>query len=167
MKICMFAALLAALLAAPMAPAHIKIEPASASAYQKLTFGVGHGCDVTYADSVITDNRALPASVGKRQPRVPDWRANALASMRVGQHWTASLGLRCSGRQFSALDNLDTHDDTYMGVSDYLVTDVRLRYRFDRQRSAAVGIDNLGNTRYWAFHPYPQRTMLAEVRFDY
>jgi len=132
-----------------------------------MVHGLSLSSSVTYADSVITDNRALPASVGKRQPRVPDWRANLLASMHLGQHWTASLGLRYSGRQFSALDNLDTHGDTYMGVSDYLVTDVRLRYRFDRQWSAAVGIDNLGNTRYWAFHPYPQRTMLAELRFDY
>jgi iron complex outermembrane receptor protein len=132
-----------------------------------LVHGLSLSSSLTYADSVITENTALPASVGKRQPRVPAWRANALASMHVGAHWTASLGLRYSGRQFSALDNLDTHGDTYMGVSDYLVADVRLRYRFDRQWSAAVGIDNLGNTKYWAFHPYPQRTVLAEVRWDY
>jgi iron complex outermembrane receptor protein len=132
-----------------------------------MVHGLSLSSSVTYADSVITDNRALPASVGKRQPRVPAWRANALASMHTGAHWTASLGLRYSGRQFSALDNLDTNGDTYMGVSDYLVADVRLRYRFDRQWSAAVGIDNLGNAKYWAFHPYPQRTVLAELRWDY
>ena len=132
-----------------------------------VVHGLSLSSSLTYADSVIVENRALPASVGKRQPRVPAWRATALASMQMGQRWIASLGLRYSGRQFSALDNLDTHGDTYMGVSDYLVADVRLRYRFDRQWSAAVGIDNLGNTRYWAFHPYPQRTMLAELRWDY
>ena len=132
-----------------------------------VVHGLSLSSSLTYADSVIVENRALPASVGKRQPRVPAWRATALASMQVGQRWTASLGLRYSGRQFSALDNLDTRGDTYMGVSHYLVTDVRLRYRFDRQWSAAIGIDNLGDARYWAFHPYPQRTMLAELRWDY
>ena len=132
-----------------------------------MVHGLSLSSSLTYADSVITENRALPASVGKRQPRVPAWRANALASWHFGRQWTTSLGVRYSGRQYSALDNSDTNGDTYMGVSDYLVTDVRVRYRFNKQWSAAAGIDNLGNARYWAFHPYPQRTMLAELRLDY
>ncbi|MDL2357338.1 MAG: TonB-dependent receptor [Pseudomonadota bacterium] len=129
--------------------------------------GLSLSASATYADSIITENRALPASVGKRQPRVPAWRANLLASWRVGERWTSSVGVRYSGRQYSALDNSDTHGDAYMGVSDYLVTDVRVRYKFDRHVSASVGIDNVGDAKYWAFHPYPQRTMLAEVRWDY
>ena len=39
---------------------------------------------------------------------------------------------------------------------------VRLRYRVNRHWVASVGIDNLGNSTYSAFHPYPQRTFLAE-----
>ncbi len=129
--------------------------------------GLALQASATYADSIITANRALPASIGKHQPRVPLWRANALASYHVGQHWTTSLGVRYSGKQFSALDNSDTNANTYMGISDYLVADVRVKYRFDRNWSAAVGIDNLNNATYWAFHPYPQRTVLAELRWDY
>jgi len=41
-----------------------------------------------------------------------------------------------------------------------------LRYRFDRNWCASVGIDNLNNKKYWAFHPYPQRTFLAELAYD-
>ena len=44
--------------------------------------------------------------------------------------------------------------------------DARLRYRFDRRWSAAVGIDNLDNATYWAFQPDPQRTFSAELRAD-
>ena len=29
-----------------------------------------------------------------------------------------------------------------------------------------VGIDNLNNYQYWNFHPYPQRSYRAELRFD-
>jgi iron complex outermembrane receptor protein len=29
-----------------------------------------------------------------------------------------------------------------------------------------VGIDNLNNNKYWAFHPYTQRTYVAELKFD-
>ena len=44
--------------------------------------------------------------------------------------------------------------------------DVRVRYRFNKQWSLAAGIDNLNNATYRAFHPYPQRTAFAEVKFD-
>ncbi|MRV72185.1 TonB-dependent receptor [Duganella sp. FT92W] len=120
----------------------------------------------TWADSVITGNSALPASVGKRQPRVPDWRATLLASYHAGEHWTSTLGLRYSGRQYGSLLNNDPNGMTYMGVSDYLVLDARVRYRFNRQWSGSVGIDNLNNRKYWAFHPYTQRMLVAELKFD-
>ena len=128
--------------------------------------GLDLNSSLTYTDSIITANRALPASVGKRQPRVPDWRANVLASYHAGQRWVASVGVRYSGKQFGTLDNSDPHGDTYTGVSRYLVADVRLRYRFDKHWSAALGVDNLNNALYWAFHPYTRRTVQAELRFD-
>ena len=31
--------------------------------------------------------------------------------------------------------------------------------------SAAFGIDNLNNYRYWNFQPYPQRSYTAELKF--
>lgn len=128
--------------------------------------GLSFNSSLTYADSRIVANDAMPVSVGKRQPRVPRWRATALASYRFGERWTGTLGARYSGRQYGSLDNSDPNGQTYMGVSDYLVADLRLRYRFDAHWSAALGIDNLGGERYWAFHPYTQRTVVAELKFD-
>lgn len=128
--------------------------------------GLTVNSSLTWTHSVIAENAAFPASVGKRQPRVPQWRANLLAVYQFEGKWSATLGLRYSGRQFGTLDNSDPNGDTYMGVSDYMVADVRLRYRLDRQWSVALGIDNLNNATYWAFHPYTQRTVLAELRFD-
>jgi len=57
-------------------------------------------------------------------------------------------------------------DNSYTGVSRYLVADLRLRWQLDKQWSASFGIDNLNNAKYWAFHPYPQRTYVAELKFD-
>ncbi|MCS0584672.1 TonB-dependent receptor [Massilia pinisoli] len=128
--------------------------------------GLGLTASVTYADSIITENAGFPASVGKWQPRVPRWRATVLATWKATDRWTATLGGRYSGRQYSTLDNSDPNGNAYMGVSDYLVFDARVRYRFDRQWSAAVGVDNLNDRTYWAFHPYTQRTVVAEVRWD-
>jgi iron complex outermembrane receptor protein len=128
--------------------------------------GLGLTGSLTYADSIITENAGFPASVGKWQPRVPRWRATMLATWKANDKWTATLGGRYSGRQYGTLDNSDSNGDAYMGVSDYLVFDARLRYRFDRRWSAAVGVDNLNDRKYWAFHPYTQRTVVAEVRWD-
>lgn len=122
---------------------------------------------VTYAHSRIVGNQNFPASVGKWQPRVPDWRANLLASYRPGDQWTYTVGARYSGTQYNTLDNSDPNGFTYTGTSSFLVTDVRVRYRLTPQATASIGVDNLNNEEYWAFHPYTQRTFTAEIGFDF
>jgi iron complex outermembrane receptor protein len=116
----------------------------------------------TYAHSRIVANDNFPASVGQWQPRVPEWRATALASWRLRDRLSATFGARYSGRQYSTLDNSDPHGAAYTGTSHYLVYDTRLRMTFGRV-SASLGVDNLGNERYWAFHPYSRRTYNAEI----
>ena len=132
-----------------------------------LLAGLDLSGSVTYADSEIKKNDGYPDTLGRRQPRVPDWRATLLANYAVNEHWNSSLGIRYSGRQYGQLNNSDTHGHAYQGFSDYIVADVRVQYRVDRQWRASVGIDNLNNDKYWAFHPYPQRTVHVELRFDY
>ncbi len=64
---------LAAILAAPMAFAHINVEPAAASAgaYQKLTFRVGHGCDGSATNSLTV---LLPDGIAGAKPMPkPGW----------------------------------------------------------------------------------------------
>lgn len=128
--------------------------------------GLDLASSVTLADSKVLANAALPASVGKRQIRVPKWRANAVATWRVDEHWTTTFGARYSGSQFSTLDNSDPNGFAYQGASKFFTTDLRVRYRFDAHWSTALGIDNLNNYRYWNFHPYPQRSYSAELKYD-
>jgi iron complex outermembrane receptor protein len=126
---------------------------------------------VTYADSKIKENSGFVATpgdtIGKWQPNIPRWRATALASYRFDPHWSASVAARYSGRQYRTLNNSDVNGFTYQGVSKFATVDVRVLYRLDRQWSAAVGVDNLNDYHYWNFHPYPQRSYSAELRFDY
>lgn len=135
-----------------------------------LIRGLELSASATYADSVIEENASFVAvpgdTLGKQQPNIPKWRAAALASLRFGPHWTAAFGARYSGAQYRTLNNADVNGFAYQGVSRYFSTDLRLRWQIDRQWSAAFGIDNLNRYRYWNFHPYPQRTYSAEVRFD-
>jgi iron complex outermembrane receptor protein len=117
---------------------------------------------VTYAHSRIEKNASFPASVGKWQPRVPEWRANALATYRFGEQWALTAGGRYSGQQYNTLDNSDPNGFTFTGNSAFVVFDLRARYANERW-SASVGIDNAGDEEYWAFHPYTRRMLYAEL----
>ncbi|HSV57365.1 MAG TPA: TonB-dependent receptor [Variovorax sp.] len=128
--------------------------------------GLELGASLTFADSKIVENAAFPASVGKWQPRVPRWRSTVYATWRPDAHWALTAAARYSGQQFSTLDNSDVNANAYFGASKYFVVDMRVRYQINRQWSAAFGIDNLNNEQYWNFHPYPQRTYTAQLRFD-
>ncbi len=135
-----------------------------------LLKGLDLWASLTYADSTIKENagyvNAPGDTIGKRQPNIPRWRATLLASYRWDEHWTTTLGARYSGRQYRTLDNADVNGYAYMGVSRFAVADLRVLYRFDKQWSAAFGIDNLNNDHYWNFHPYPQRSYTLELKFD-
>lgn len=138
----------------------------------------------TWADSRITkndvaDRAALLApanaanpyaklpSEGARQPRVPEWRANATVSYRPTDKWTNSVSMRYSGPQFSQLNNADTNGGTYQGNTAFFVVDLRSKYQITKQLAIAGGIDNVNNAEYWIFHPFPARTYFAELKFDY
>ena len=132
--------------------------------------GLDFSGSVTYADSRIRENAGFVSTpgdtIGRYQPRVPVWRATALVSYRFDPSLTATFGARYSGSQFSTLNNVDFNGFAYQGSSKYFTTDVRLHYRVGKEWSAAVGIDNLNNYKYWNFHPYPQRTFIAELKYD-
>ena len=83
--------------------------------------------------------------------------------LALGERWTTTLGARYSGTQYNTLDNSDTNAFTFTGTSSFLVFDARVRCRIGERWSASLGIDNLGNEEYWAFHPYTQRTFAAEL----
>lgn len=75
--------------------------------------------------------------------------------------------MRYSGQQYSQLTNTDVNGDAYTGASGYLVVDVRYRYRLAPRTVAALGVDNLTNRTYWSFHPYPQRTWIADLKHSF
>ncbi len=127
----------------------------------------------TYVDARITGNSSYvptapgATSVGKRTPYVPAWRATAVATYRPDDHWAYTLAGRYSSRMYATVDNTDINPATYQGFEDYFVADARVQYRFDRQWSGALGIDNLANRKYFLFHPFPERTLYAELKYHF
>ena len=135
-----------------------------------LLNGLDISGSATWADSKIKENNGyvtIPGdTIGKYQPRVPVWRATGLINYRVTTALNVAYGVRFSGKQYSTLDNSDVNGFAYQGASRYLTTDLRLRYQFAKQWTVALGIDNLNNYQYWNFHPYPQRSYTAELKWD-
>jgi iron complex outermembrane receptor protein len=131
-----------------------------------LLRGFDLSSSLTWTDSKIIRNDKAPSSIGKWQPRIPEWRATGVASYAVNDQLSMTLAGRYSGKQYSTLDNSDVNGFAYQGSSKYFTADARVRYRFNAQWSMALGIDNLNNYQYWNFHPYPQRTYVAELKFD-
>jgi iron complex outermembrane receptor protein len=135
-----------------------------------LAKGLDLVASLTYADSLIKENDGFVIAVGdtlnRRQPNIPRWRASTLASYRWDPQWVISIGARYSGPQFRTLNNGDVNGFAYQGVSKFFVVDVRARYQIDKHRSLALGVDNLNNDKYWNFHPYPQRTFVAELKIN-
>ncbi len=130
---------------------------------------------VTYVDARILANSSYVApanlpdasSVGKRTPYVPAWRATLVATYRPDAQWAYTLAARYSSRLFSTIDNTDINPTTYQGFEGFFVADARVRYQIDSRWSAAFGIDNLNNRKYFLYHPFPQRTIFGELKFTY
>ncbi|HTI67689.1 MAG TPA: TonB-dependent receptor [Caulobacteraceae bacterium] len=120
-----------------------------------------------WVDSKIDRDAAFPAAVGKRTPQVPRWRATVTATWRPGDRLALSVAARYSGRVFGTIDNTDTVGHTYQGFDGYFVVDARASYQLDRHWNAAVGVDNLNSDKYFLFHPFPQRTVVAELKYSY
>jgi len=132
--------------------------------------GVDLFASLTYADSAILANRSYVSvpndTIGKQQPRVPKWRASLVSTWRAGERFSVSFGARYGSTQYGTLNNSDPNGFAYQGFSKFFTTDLRMLYKVDRHWSVAAGIDNLNNDHYWNFHPYPQRSYSAELKYD-
>src|SRR3989338_2194295 len=137
-----------------------------------------HGLDlsgsVAYIHSRVVKNSANPGLENTWPHLIPDWRATLLGTFHASDKLSYSLVYRFSGRQRSGLFNTttkqypdDPNPNAYGGRSSFRVFDVKALYKFTKQWSASVGIDNIGNFKYYTLAPYPQRTFFGSVKFDY
>ena len=141
---------------------------------ERLIRGLQLNGSVTYTKSTIISDHRNPGLAGTDQPRIPDWRATIVGTYHASDALTYSLSYRTSGRQHNALYNTATHayndvnPNVYGAVSHYRVWDTKILYRITQQWQAALGINNLGNFKYYVNpNPYAQRTLFASLIFDY
>jgi iron complex outermembrane receptor protein len=107
------------------------------------------------------------AAIGKQLPNIPKFRTTITAMYRPTERFTYTLAGRYSTKLYTTLDNADVRYNTYQGFSDWFVMDTKANYRVNDNWNASFGIDNLLNRKYFLFHPFPQRTFLAGLKYDY
>ena len=117
----------------------------------------------TYADATTRADAAFPAAVGKRIPTVPEWRATAVATWRPVDGVALTVAGRYASRMYGSLDNSDVVGNTYQGFYKYLVVDLRAQFSVAKNYTLGIGVDNVNNDRYFLFHPFPQRTLHADL----
>jgi iron complex outermembrane receptor protein len=121
---------------------------------------------ITLADPRIVSNPVLSAAKGKLIPQVPKRRATLVATWRATDTAAFTLAGRYSSRLFGTIDNSDVVGHTYQGFEGYFVADARAAFRLSRNLRLAVGVENLTDKRYFLFHPFPGRTLTAEVGWN-
>ena len=150
----------------------IQMQGAEASAEKDnvLIRGLQLFGSLTYVDSRILSDPGWAAAttvVGKRVPYVPDWRAKLGFTYRPNDSWAWTVAARYSGKQYSTMDNTDLIPSVYGAFDNYFVVDTRLHYAATEKVTFDVGIDNLTNTNYWLYHPFPGRTYIADVKIKF
>ncbi len=135
-----------------------------------LVDGLELSASVTFVDSDILSNDGFASgsgttSAGKRAPYVPRWRAGASATWRPDDNWAFTLSGRYSGRQYSTLDNTDATPRVFGAFDAFTVFDARVQRKLGKGFTAALGIDNLFDEKYFLYHPFPQRTFVFDVRW--
>ncbi len=128
--------------------------------------GLGLFTNVAWTDSEILSNANVPDSVGKKFPRVPEWRIKSVLDYSPSENWSFTFAGHYSGTQYGTLENTDTAGG-YGGVDNYLVFDAKASFRFLSGFEASIGVDNITDELYFVSHPYPMRTFFAELKYSF
>lgn len=141
---------------------------------QGVTLGLSHRFDadnrvfanVTRTHSEMKENSASPTSVGKHLTFLPEYQASAGFERRHGA-WTAALTGRYASKQYGTDDNSDVARGVPQVYDGYFVADTKVSYRFDRNVSLSLSVDNLFNRDYFSYYAAPGRSWFAELSYKY
>jgi iron complex outermembrane recepter protein len=68
---------------------------------------------------------------------------------------------------WTTLANNDIAHGVYQSFDRFFVVDTKIHYKWDDRLSFDFGIDNIGNYKYFLFHPFPQRTFVFSGKYQF
>ncbi|HEY1606349.1 MAG TPA: TonB-dependent receptor [Allosphingosinicella sp.] len=146
---------------------HVKGAELAFERSDLLVHGLTLSGSLTLADPRTVRDPAFPAAEGKDLPQVPRRRFTLVATWHESERTSFTLAARAASRSYGTIDNSDPVTHTFQGFDSYFVIDARADFRIGRHWNAAIGVENLGNDKYYLFHPFPQRTLTAELGYRF
>jgi iron complex outermembrane receptor protein len=133
--------------------------------------GLDIGGNITRVASRIAQDSGLgtygQSVVGNPIPYTPPLRFTTIATYRPDQQLAYTLAGRFQKAGAPSIDNNQVNQMTFGGFSTFFVLDAKARYQIDKNWLASAGIDNILNRTYWMYHPFPQRTFIATLKYNY
>lgn len=128
--------------------------------------------NMTWVNSNIVSDPSFVSTTGttatgKKVPYVPNWRASFGTTYHPIDNLALTAAMRYSGKQYSTLDNTDNTPDVFGAFDKFFVVDLHAEYKITNRFFADAGIDNVNNDKYFLYHPFPQRTYTASLRFKF
>lgn len=122
--------------------------------------------NATYVDSEVLENAFAPASVGKQLIGVPQWVANAGATLTRGTVTVTGV-VRYAGKVFRNDSNNDIVSGVYGSQDARTLVDVKAVWRLHPKATIALAIDNLFDREYFDFFRAPGRSVFGELTLTY
>lgn len=112
----------------------------------------------------VTENAAIPASVGKRLTDVPGSMLNVGVEFKRGG-WSGSAVVSRISHIYGSGDdlNINSAQGVFGSYDAHTVVNAKLTYRFDPRLTMALSVSNLFNRQYFDFFKQPGTTAMADV----
>lgn len=123
--------------------------------------------NVVNTKSEIVKNRADTSIEGNTYPRMPEWRGNLLLTYYINSNWNAGINYQYASDSFGRNDNLDRENGVYGAQDGFSRVGLKTDYNFTNGLKLGLGIDNLTDELAYVAHPWPGRTLFANVSFDF
>jgi iron complex outermembrane receptor protein len=132
--------------------------------------GLDIGGNITRVTSRIAQDNGLgtygQSVVGNPIPYAPPLRFTTVATYRPDEQLAYTVAGRFQKIGSVSMNNDQVNPDTFGGFSTFFVLDAKARYQIDKNWLASAGIDNVLNRTYWMYHPFPQRTFIATLKYS-
>ena len=111
----------------------------------------------TYTDARITENSAVPLSVGKRLTYLPDTMVNVGAECEIGP-FMASVTGRYVGKRYGDDQNRDTINGVYTSMDPAFTADTKVSYKVTKFATLSFSVDNIFDNSYFSYYKAPGRS---------
>jgi len=120
----------------------------------------------TLNDSIITENTANPAIVGKQMVQLPEAMFSGSLDIKY-DNWSGGIIGRYVGQAFYNDQNLDQITGVPGSYDPYFLVDTRVAYQATKNIDVSFAINNLLDREYYQFYQQAGRSVYGEISYSF